>query len=69
MNAKSAALGTRKRRKSKVSYKPEYCADCAKKMGEDPNVQRARIILYFAKNYVEKYERPVCRGVIKWHLR
>ncbi len=51
-----------------MSYKPEYCADCAKKMGEDPNVQRARIILYFAKNYVEKYECPVCRGVIKWHL-
>jgi len=53
-----------KDQRSKVC-KPEYCARCAKKMGEDPKVQSDRIMLYFSENHVEEYVCPICGYVIK----
>ena len=44
-----------------MSYKPEYCDECAKRMGEDPDLQKDRILFYLMKNYTDEYVCPVCK--------
>ena len=48
-----------------MSFKPEYCHECAERMGENPSIQKDRIMFYLFKNHTDEYVCPVCKHKVK----